>query len=362
MSILGRIKEKRKINERRLQILETENTRLNEECSRLRTSLNQVTKENEELRRKYDELLSRAPSNNSSSANLELTRLKEKCDDYKHRLENANREIANYKQDLLTAQARLAKIEADYKKLEEKLNSEINNDIDNLNYDEDENDKVYHIRNIVKKNSYYLNKVYCSKSDFFHSFRKCAQSHEYEMYKLLLNIIYELKSEDLINAEGQNVRLSLFAQVRLADIVELQCSTFDKFKNDTYRKSICKMIKDNKSDFDNDDYQRAFLYPILSSHIDFLICLNEKTFCVPLLAIELHGEDHNEESQYADEKRIRNDKFKNSLFESGKVKIKLMVVKNAALDNTDDKQKTKDNIYQAIVNCLEKRKDILHIC
>lgn len=101
----------------------------------------------------------------------------------------------------------------------------------------DENDVYYHIRNAVKKNYYYMDEVYRRKLDFFHSSNKQKKSYEYEMYKLLLNIIYELRSEDIIDDEGKNIKLSLFAQVRLADIVELQCSSFDYFK-----KILIKMV------------------------------------------------------------------------------------------------------------------------
>lgn len=354
MSIFGRKKEKQKINERRLQILESENAQLNEKCSRYQSALNQANKENENYKRKVNELLERVTTASSFSYD-EFTRLKEECGDYKVKLDNANREIENYKQDMLDYQNKINKLKAAYDDLEEILN------LKKSSTDVNDNDTFYHIRNIVKKHPYYMEEVYCSKLDLFHSFKENTKSHEYEMYKLLLNIIYDLKSENLVNTDGQNIKLSLFAQVRLADIVGLQCITFDYFQKKVDKNSICKMIYGIKPDFDNDDYKKNFLFPILSSHIDFLICLNGKTLCEPLLAIELHGEDHDENSDKADNKRIWYDKFKNAIFESEKVKIKLITFKNSELDSSDEKQNLKEEIYKAIISCLENREDVLHI-
>lgn len=227
--------------------------------------------------------------------------------------------------------------------------------------DINENDVYYHIRNVVKKKYYYMDEVYRSKLDFFHSSNKQKRSYEYEMYKLLLNIIYELRSEDIIDDEGKSIRLSLFAQVRLADIVELQCSSFDYFQKNSYKKDICKMIIGIKPDFDNDDYKKTFLYPILSSHIDFLICLNRKTLCEPIVAIELRGEEHDESSDKADKKRIWYDKLKAALFDAKQVNIKLLVANNDELDNADRRSKLKEDILETLIDCLQKTEGVFQM-
>lgn len=357
MSIFGRkeiaeLKKELEMSKLRFEKLESENLQLNEKCSRYQSALTKTNKENEVLKRKNNEISSKALAVSGSSKD-ELAELDKKCAEYNKRLNKAEQQIEKYKKDSLDQQHQIEKLKSDYEDLAEILN------LNNTSAEVDENNAFYYIRNIVKKYDYYMKLVYHSKSDFFHSF-KGKRSHEYEMYKLLLNIIYELKSEDLVNAEGQNVKLSLFSQVRLADIVELQCGTFEKFKNGNNRNSICNMIEEKKPDFDNDDYRKTFLYPILSLHIDFLVCLNTKTLCVPLVAIELHGEDHDENSDKADKKRIWNDKFKKSIFESDEVKIQLMVFKNSELDSSDEKQNLKDEIYKAIISCIEKREDVSH--
>ncbi len=313
------------------------------------STLNSADREIRDYKKKYEDLLSKLDMNVYN----ELASLKEKCKDYQKKLNNANYENTKCKQDISSLQAKIKELKVDCNQNGERLNLENTKDSENQN----EDDKVYHIRNIVKKHTYYMDKVYCSKSDFFHSFKKDESSNEYKMYKLLLSVIYEMKSESLINTDGECIRLSLFSQVRLADIVELQCSAFDKFKNDPYRKSICGMIEGNKPNFDNEDYKKAFLHPLLNQHIDFLVCINEKTQCAPLLAIELHGSDHDENSKFADKKRISNDKFKKALFELEKVKVELLIVKNEYLDSKD----IKDSISKTIIKCLEKRENVIRI-
>lgn len=380
MSIFGRkeiaqLKKELETSNKRNEVLQSEVAEFKEKYSRYFSALNQSNKEIEnyksellkanteaqDYKRKYAELLANTPEFtipgqiSADAAVEELARLKEKCADYEKSLNSASYENAKYRQDISDLQAQIKELEIDYNQNVKGQDSENTNEPDNQN--EDANNKVYHIRNIVKSRSYYMDKVYRSKSDFFHSFKKDKASNEYKMYRLLLSVIYEIKSDSLINIDGECIRLSLFSQVRLADIVELQCSTFDKFKNDLHRKNICGMIEGKKPDFDNEDYKKAFLNPLLNKHIDFLICINEKTQCVPLLAIELHGLDHDENSKFADEKRIRNDKFKKALFESEKVDVELLIVKNEELNNKE----IKDSISKTIIKCLEKRKNVIRI-
>lgn len=121
------------------------------------------------------------------------------------------------------------------------------------------------------------------------------------------------------------------------------------------------MITEIKSDFDNDDYKKTFLYPILSSHIDFLICLNRKTLCEPILAIELHGDEHDESSDKSDKRRIWYDNLKAALFVSKQVNIKLLVAKNDELDNADKRSNLKNDILEALIDCLQKTEGVFQM-
>lgn len=165
-------------------------------------------------------------------------------------------------------------------------------------------------------------------------------SHEYKMYKLLVSIICNL------NHNKTEKKYSLFAQVRLADIITLweekywgNGSFTESTEKNTAKRSICEMIQENKHDFSNDDYKMAFLYPLLNSHIDFLICINDETQSIPVLAIELYGKEHDEKSEKADMKRIRNDKFKKALFEASSVHISFLTVMNNELNNKEVRAK-----------------------
>lgn len=207
---ISELKKELEINKLKNDKLRSENLQLNEKCSRYQSVLNQA---NKELRNNND-LIGVAPSVSNSIDECAL--LKEECANYKGKLDDAERQIANYRQERIKYHNRIEKLQADYEDLEELLN------LKNASVEDNDENSICHIRNVVKKHSYFMEEIYCSKRDLFHSYRKGKKSCEYEMYKLLLNVIYDLKSENLINTEGQNIKLSLFAQVRLADIIELQ--------------------------------------------------------------------------------------------------------------------------------------------
>lgn len=361
MSIFGRneiakLKKELETSNKKISIMESEVVQLNEKCSRYLSELNQANKEIKKYRAEQSPLNTTMPN----AVSEELARLKEKNAVCEKKLHNANNEAKKCLQTIHHYQTQIEKIENEHNNLLnsmgalqkecEELKEALN--LKDPSKDINENDVYYHIRNVVKKKYYYMDEVYRSKLDFFHSSNKQKRSYEYEMYKLLLNIIYELRSEDIIDDEGKSIRLSLFAQVRLADIVELQCSSFDYFQKNSYKKDICKMITGIKPDFDNDDYKKTFLYPILSSHIDFLVCLNRKTFCEPIVAIELHGEEHDESSDKADKKRIWYDKLKAALFDAKQVNIKLLVANNDELDNADRRSKLKEDILETLIDLM----------
>lgn len=92
---------------------------------------------------------------------------------------------------------------------------------------------------------------------------------------------------------------------------------------------------------------------MIRSHIDFLICShNEEGKSNPILAIEVHGTEHDENSANPDWKRIYNDCFKIALFnpQNNAMKVRLLIVKNRELNY---KEKLRDKIYTSIKLCLD---------
>lgn len=378
MSFFGRIREKRRINERRMRILESENAQLNEKCSRYQSALNEANRENENYKRKYNDLLADISSNNkcdiSGSSNFELTRLEEKCNDYKHWLENANREIENYKQEIREFQKRENAMENRYRELVNQMSEvrEVNstnsqcgknstyNIMDDLGevYSYDSNDvksanlqnikkPIYNIIDEVRKNPDYMSALYLSKNSFL-------STNEYKMYVFLENLIYEYRDEF-----GD---LSVFANTRLADVVKLfeknyssdKYSFCKKLQKNPNKKKICELIDKYMPDFNDDDYEYAFLYPLYRMHIDFLICYNESGTSKPILAIELHGSEHDRNSKKPDWNRIHNDEFKEALFDpkNKSMNVRLLVIKNDELNNEG---KLSDTIYEVLDKCLKTK-------
>ena len=220
--------------------------------------------------------------------------------------------------------------------------------IEELESKTDENNKsknyIYYIRNTVIKNREYISAVYCSKLSFF-------TPNEYKLYILLRSIIQTIQKEKFIE-------LSLFSHVRLADIVRMweeyyynqnksDKSFFHCKEKNRNKTEIVKIIQECAPDFNEDDYKETFLYPLLSYHIDFLICLdkNDEFKSIPICAIELNGSEH-----YKNFRRQKSDKLKESLFEGSKISL-------LSLDNDD----LKDNksaeaiiigkIYEALQKC-----------
>ncbi|MCM1062412.1 MAG: DUF2726 domain-containing protein [Eubacterium sp.] len=171
------------------------------------------------------------------------------------------------------------------------------------------------------------------------------------MYNLILSVINDFKKSKDYN------KLSLFSKVRLADIITLKTYSYDKFKK-TKSSNLIEMIDGHIPDFNDDDFKKVYLYPLLGLHVDFLVCLNEENHCVPLLVIELYGDEHNKNSKYADKDRIENDEFKQALFELEDVKIDFMIVENKELAEAD---KLKEKLRAKLVECLEKRDDAISV-
>lgn len=234
-----------------------------------------------------------------------------------------------YKQKLNDARDRIEELEAKAAKAADNKKSK--------NY-------IYHIRDTVVKNREYISAVYCSKLSFF-------TSNEYKLYTILCSIVQTVQNE-------KSVELSLFSHVRLADIVRMweeyynnpnkinKSFTHCKEKN-RYKTEIVNKIQESVSDFNEDDYKETFLYPLLSHHIDFLICLNkcDEYKSIPICAIELNGSEH-----YKDFRRQTSDKLKESLFEGSK--ISLLSLDNDTLNDSKSVEAIViGKIYEALQKC-----------
>ncbi|MDE5995280.1 MAG: hypothetical protein K2G60_07185 [Oscillospiraceae bacterium] len=168
--------------------------------------------------------------------------------------------------------------------------------------------------------------------------------YESRLYRLLCDIVNsnELKEYGLI----------VFSQVRLADIVKRweDCYSSEKASDNSFIKAISKnggkraintLLLESKNDFNNHDFDELFLYPLLRSHVDFLICRTlspntEEERLVPLMVIELFGQEHFDVNG-RNRQLQRNDEFKKYLFEATEIgfdnSLKNETLKNALKDN-----------------------------
>lgn len=154
--------------------------------------------------------------------------------------------------------------------------------------------------------------VYTKKASFM------SQSENF-----LYTWLCEITASDEFKEEG----LSVFAKVRLADIVGLWEENYKEFvdgiefapgKENSGKKAAHNVMLESKSDFNNQDYKATFLYPLLHSHIDFLICRIGNGKTEPILVLELFDKNHFDKAQKALRK---NDKFKENLFAALNIKI-----------------------------------------
>jgi len=179
--------------------------------------------------------------------------------------------------------------------------------------------------------------VYVSRSYFM-------SWYEHRLYKLLC----EITVSEVLKEYG----LVVFAEVRLADIVKRwedsynsenssDCSTFIKaMEKNSYKRSV-NLLFESKKDFNNRDFDELFLYPLLRSHVDFLICrtlspnTKDERFA-PLMVIELFGQEHFD-SGWSNRRRQENDEFKRNLFEATSIcfdnSLKNETLKDALKDN-----------------------------
>lgn len=327
MSIFGRkeiarLKAELEESNNQNDILKSEVSELKEKCSYY---LSRVTQTNREIE-KYKSKLS------INSQNGELAQLKEKCASYEEKLRIANLRSEKYESSICYYQSKIQKLEDDYNSLFNSIESE-----DGGESSHKTKSPFYEIVDGVRNKPKFMASIYLSKKFFL-------SQYEYKMYNLLENLLYDYRDEfgDLV----------VFSQVRLADIVKLfeenyntgEYSFCDSLGKNPNKKSVYELINKFMPDFNNNDYKSAFLFPLLRSHIDFLICDHNEGTSNPILAIEVHGTEHDEQSADPDWKRIYNDRFKKSLFnpQNKAMNIRLLIVKNQELD---DEKKLRDKIY-----------------
>lgn len=243
---------------------------------------------------------------------------------------NANKEIEDLKRELKEAEAVIS------------VFLEQSEDIDIVEDNSRTKNAAYVIRNELVEGKIGDNKK--AKHKFVASLYKSCNSffspNELKAYEML---------SDLVQKKG----FFLFSKVRLADIIEMWEKFYDEesmekakkqnpYENGTaflnalsrnsFKKQVYDRIQKLNPDFNDSDYRTAFLYPLLRLHIDFLLCRKIENNIVPLLAIELNGEEH-----YNDWIKINNDNFKKSVFFSDYVYIGFLSIFNDVLNNEEDK-------------------------
>lgn len=249
----------------------------------------------------------------------ENSKLNASCQSLAARLDankiNANKEIKELKWELKEAEAVISAF------LEQSEDIDAVEDNSRI-----KNTAAYVIRNELVEGKIDVNKKIRSKfvAALYKSSKSFFSPNEFKFYKIL---------SDLAQEKG----FILFSKVRLADIIEMWEKFYDEesmekakkltpyeqgtaflnaLKKNSFKKQIYDRIQELNPNFNDRDYQTAFLYPLLRLHIDFILCKKIENNIVPMMAIELNGEDH-----YKDWKKINNDNFKKSVFFSDYVYI-----------------------------------------
>lgn len=253
-------------------------------------------------------------------------------------------------QELASTKELLKKANEENERLKEKSVKKNDSDFDAL-------------RKRIIQDKYLAKSIYVGKQYFM-------SWYESRMYRLLCDIVNsnELKEYGLI----------VFSQVRLADIVKRweDCYSSEKGSDNSFTKAISKngykckintLLLESKNDFNNHDFDEMFLYPLLRSHVDFLICRtlspntkNERL--APLMVIELFGQEHFD-FDWRNRQLQRNDEFKKHLFEATEIgfdnSLKNETLKTALKDNdklNDLKAELQGKILGFIRNDDDRRK------
>lgn len=258
--------------------------------------------------------------------------------------------------------------QAIFDKLQNIREQELNNEIEKLKKklkeaeatNEDNNkteNAAYIIRNELVDGKICDNKKIRNKivASVYKSCKNFFSPSELKLYEMLSNLV-------------QQKGFILFSKVRLADIIEMWEKFYDEesmekvkeqnpyekgtaflnvLNKNSFKKHIYNRIQALNPNFNDKDYQVAFLYPLLRLHIDFLLCKKVENNIVPLIAIELNGEDH-----YEDQIKIKNDNFKKSVFFSDYVYIGFLSIYNYVLNNEEDKLR---EIISDVMDDLSKK-------
>ena len=349
MSFFGRkeiakLKKELETSNMKTNILNAEVAQLNEKCSRYLSELNQAQREIERYKAEQSSLNTTMPN----AVIEELARLKEKNAICEKRLHDANEKVKKANHTICNYQARIDDLENDCNSLLNSIDNLIDEKKPNNDCSEDSlnaKDPIYEIVDRVRANPKLMSSIYASKNDFF-------SPYEYKMYNLLENLLnnYSFEFGDL----------AVFSKMRLADIVRLHEDTYSNGGNSfcknvekyPYKKGLCDLVEKYMPHFSDEDYKRAFLFPLFRLHTDFLICDHNEGTSKPILAIELHGPEHDKDSEKPDWSRIHNDDFKKSLLDprNSAMGVQMLVIKNEELD---DEEKLNDKIYNTIANCLD---------
>lgn len=177
--------------------------------------------------------------------------------------------------------------------------------------------------------------------------------------------LYELLCDIVASDTLKKYELKVFSQVRLADIVKVREENLEEFKDNIEFHTTKGELKTNRSKsavyeemiragFDDKKYKQVFLYPLLRSHVDFLICRSGNERLTPLIVIELFGQEHFD-LDWKNKKLQRNDEFKKHLFEAVEIGFDNSLTNEtlkSALKNVDKLNELKSELEGKILGCI----------
>lgn len=182
--------------------------------------------------------------------------------------------------------------------------------------------------------------------------------------------LYDLLCDIVVSDTLKKYELKVFSQVRLADIVKVREENLEKFKNNIEFHTTKGDLKTNRSkatvyeemikaNFDDKKYRQVFLYPLLRSHVDFLICRSGNERLTPLMVIELFGQEHFD-LDWKNKKLQRNDEFKKHLFEAVGIGFDNSLTNEtlkSSLKSNDKLNELKSELEGKILGCIRDAND-----
>lgn len=347
----------------RIQISENNAKKYKQQIDEANATNNKLKQENDKLNSsisdlnyciKTSESKYAAHENWNSQRNIEFNNAKNKIEELEKKLEEAEALNLNLSLSLEQMQDRenVEDTTNNYEKSAYIIRDEIvyGRKIKNKKPEEWKNSqgKNYNQMSASLMSALYRNKENKKRNEYFFT------TNEFAFFDLLMPLI-------------QINELVLLSKVRLADIIEL----WEKFYNNEAKEaekkqnpyenggvflnaleknrskmSINERIIELNPNFNNTDYKTAFLYPLFRLHIDFLICKRTDTNIIPLLVIELNGNEH-----YKDRKKIKNDDLKEAIFRSNSVTIGFLTIYNDLL------YKKRDELMKIMSDTLSRVSD-----